>query len=204
MKKRIIILIFGIFLIAISSVFGYYEWITSTSKVVPIEDVNDSNVNDIPALTSNEEIIEISNEFLENRLGEEYFNKYLNFVSIDERKYIPFVYFVDYLFENNDYETQLNLAINTDKGIKKEDRVIIELSNMILEPQEILISKDRAISIAIDNGLKDPDIILLSCEIEFHRICWRIVDSNAKFDELSGLLIDSETGKILKKWEKGV
>ncbi len=160
----------------------------------------------LPPLTSHEEAISIANEFLTETLGDAFFQNHFTVMGLDETPHLPYTWVVLYQYNYNGYTIDTTVAVDISSILKNASRIVVNFSTVILEPQEILISEDEAKRIAQENGLEPPYIIILSCEVEFHRICWRVMKEdreNLKIDDLAGLLIDAENGNVLKKWVRG-
>ena len=77
------------------------EHIFSESKEVPPETPSPSEK--LPPLVSHEEAILIANEFLNEMLGDEYFNSHFTFAEIDERSLMPTTWFVIYQFTSGEH-----------------------------------------------------------------------------------------------------
>jgi len=195
--------------VVVLSEAGYLEppiVITAQEVIPPGECVPKKMPERLPSLASHEEAITLANEFLKERLGDEFFNNHFNVIGIDERPEIPSLWFIIYEFIYNGYTIDVSVAVDIGRILKDSPRIVVDFSTVTLEPQEILISEEQAKIIAQENGLEPPYSVILSCEIEFHRICWRIVKQdreNLKTDDLAGLLIDAESGVVLKTWVRG-
>lgn len=192
-----------VIIVSISFVVGYFQWISSKSEVIPPNDYNGTKKETVPPLSSHQQAIDLADEYLKNKLGYEFFNEHIKLIDINERHDIPNVWIVNYKYIYDEYTTELSVAINSGSISKDKSRVDSEFSRIILQPQKILISEQEAKTIAQKNGLKPSYEVSLSCEIEFHRICWRIVKKDVEIGDLNGVLIDAENGVILKKWTKG-
>jgi len=155
----------------------------------------------LPALTSHEEAIDLADSFIKGTLGDEFFQNRFTFIRVDERPDLSDTWFVVYQYLSNGYTVEMKIAVNAGRIPEDRPRIHVELSFVILEPLEILISEEKAMIIAQENGLKPPYIKLtLSCELEFHRICWIVVKEDAELGELKGLAIDAENGAVLASW----
>ena len=193
-------------LISIISVIlvGSTLLIFSESESLSQREHNVTEKNIIPELTSYEEAISIADDFLKEKVGDEFFAAHLRVMEVNERSDIPSTWVVLYEYNYNRYHVNLSVAINSGRIPKDDSRINLEFSNVVLEPQEILISQEEAKSIAQENGLEPPFTLFLSCEMEFHRICWRMVKENAEIGNLKGLLLDAESGIVLKTWVGGI
>ena len=160
-----------------------------------------------PPLTFHEEAIKSADEFLKEKLGNEFFETYIKVKGVDECPYLPYTWMVLYEYTYNGYTVEFTIAVDIWYVLKDESRIDVDFSCTILEPQKILISEEDAKRIAQEYGLEPPYNMIFSCEIEYHRICWRIVRQdfeNVKVGELAGVIIDAETGIILDASPKGI
>jgi hypothetical protein len=175
----------------------------SVSKEVPPEDVPNTPEK-LPPITSHEEAIAITDEFLKEKLGNEFFTNHIIFVEVDERPDIRSLWFVKYQYTYNEYTVNISVAIYLRQIPKDTSRIDIDFSHIILKPQEILISEEQAKIIAQENGLEPPYTLTLSCEPRYYRICWKILkeDTDLELGDLAGFLIDAETGEILETMEE--
>lgn len=161
----------------------------------------------LPKLTSHEEAIAITDDFLKETLGEEFFFNYLNAKGVDEMPYVPYTWAVLYQYAYNGYTVEFIIIIDIDPIPKDQSRIDPDISSVILEPQKVLISEEEAKRIAQEYGLEPPYNVILSCEVEFHRICWRITKKdreNLNLGYLSGVIVDAENGAVLDSWTRGI
>ena len=204
-RNLLIISVVGAALVcSVVIIFSETQWITSVSEEVPSE-YTPIVPEELPPLTSREEAIALADEFLKSTLGDEFFNNHFRVTGIDERPEIPFVWFVVYEYTYNEYSVEMLVAIDIDFIPEDASRIIVDFSGVILKPQGILISEEQAKVIAQEYGLEPPYIMILSCEVEFNRICWRIGkadEENIKMGDLAGLLIDAENGTVIDSWIK--
>ena len=180
------------------------ERIFSESKEVPSE--MPSQPEELPPLASHEEAISIAHEFLSEVLGDEFFNSHFTLVKVDERPVLPTTWFVIYQYTSGEHTLDLSVALYCGHIPRDSSRIDVELSQVILQPQGILISEEQAQIIAQSSGLEPPYKITLSCDLSFHRICWVVMkDDSETLDvgDLMGLLIDAENGAVLETWTKG-
>ncbi len=204
-RNLLIISVVGAALVcSVVVIFSQTQWITSVSEEVPSE-YTPIVPEKLPPLTSREEAIALADEFLKSTLGDEFFNDHFRVAGIDERPEIPFLWFVVYAYTYNEYSVEMLVAIDIDFIPEDASRIIVDFSGVILEPQGILISEEQAKIIAQEYGLEPPYMMILSCEVEFKRICWRIGkadEENIKFGDLAGLLVDAENGTVIDSWIK--
>ena len=176
------------------------ERIFSVSKEVSSEEVP-TTLENLPPLTSHEEAIALADEFLKEKLGDEFFYNHFTFSKIDERPDIRSLWFVIYQYTDNGYTVDGSVAIDIGRIPEGTSRIDVDFSNIIVQPQRILISEEQAKIIAQKYGLEPPySALFLCCKLCYHRICWRIVKEDAKIEELEGLLIDAENGTVLDSW----
>jgi hypothetical protein len=170
----------------------------SVSKEVPPEDVPNTPEK-LPRLTSDEEAIAIADEFLKEKLGNEFFNNHLKVIGVDRMFEYSSWWIVEYEYRYNEYIVDLSVSINAGSIPLDSSRIDVEYSGVILEPQKILISEEQAKIIAQENGLEPPYKIILYCKLHVYRICWQITkkDADLKPGDLAGFLIDAETGEVL-------
>ena len=158
-------------------------------------------------LTSHEEAIKLTDEFLKEKLGNEFFETHIKVKGVDEWPYSPSTWIVLYDYTYNGYTVEFMIAVNIWYVPVGTSRIDVDFSCTILEPQKILISEEDAKRIAQEYGLEPPYNFILSCEIEYHRICWRIASRNeeslTQYD-LLGVIIDAENGAVLATWTKGI
>ncbi|MGD2250330.1 MAG: hypothetical protein PVF58_18175 [Candidatus Methanofastidiosia archaeon] len=175
----------------------------SVSKEVPPEDVPNTPEK-LPPITSHEEAITITDEFLKEKLGNEFFAAHITFAEVDERPDIYSLWFVKYQYTYNEYTVTLLVAIDFNPIQEGTSRIAVGFSDVILKPQQILISEEQAKIIAQENGLEPPYTLTLSCEPRYYRICWEILkeDTDLELGDLAGFLIDAETGEILETMEE--
>lgn len=188
-------------IVVILSESGY---IHSVSKEVSSENVPRGHVT-LPPLTSHEEAINLADNFVKETLGDKFFQNRFTFIRVDERPDLSDTWFVVYEYASNGYTIEMKVAVNAGHIPDDRPRIHVESSYVILEPQEILISEDKAVIIAQENGLEPPYVITLFCRAELHRIYWKIVRQNAEAlneGALVGVIIDAETGAVLDAWRK--
>jgi hypothetical protein len=143
---------------------------------------------------------------LKEKLGNEFFETHLKVKGVDEMPYSPYTWMVVYEYTYNEFAVEFTVAVDIWRVPAGTSRIIENISNFILEPQEILISEEEAKRIAQEYGLEPPYNVILSCEIEFHRICWRISKKDKETlteYNLSGIIVDAENGSVLKSWTRG-
>jgi hypothetical protein len=202
--KKVLILVIVCVVLTCSIWAIFSQSNMSVSKEVPPEDVPNTPEK-LPRLTSHEEAIAITDEFLKEKLGLEFFTNHITFVEVDERPDIYSLWFVKYQYTYNEYAVTLLVAIGFNPIQEGTSRIAVGFSNIILESQKILISEEQARIIAQENGLEPPYTLTLSCEPRYYRICWKILKedlTNLKCGELKGFLIDAETGEVLETMEE--
>jgi len=185
-------------------IFSETQWITSVSEEVPSEHAP-KVPEKLPPLTSNEEAIALADEFLKSKLGDEFFNNHFRVTGIEKIFERSSLSFVVYEYTYNEYTVKMSVAVDVGVVPKDASRIVVDFSTVILEPQGILISEEQAKIIAQEYGLEPPYMMILSCEVEFNRICWRIGkadEENIKFGDLAGLLVDAESGTVIDSWIK--
>lgn len=206
-KLLIIIVVSTVLLCSVVVILSQSDIILLEQKLIPPgEYVPPERPEMLPELTSHEEAIALTDEFLKETLGEGFFDNYLTAKGVDELPYLPYTWAVLYEYTYNEYTVEFAVAIDIWSIPKDQSRIDVDFSCVILEPQKILISEEEAKRIAQEYGLEPPYNVIFSCEIRFHRICWRIVRKdreNVNVGDLSGLLIDAESGAILEAWAKG-
>ena len=161
----------------------------------------------LPTLTSHREAIALTDDFLKETLGEKFFFNYLKVKGVDEMPYLPYTWAVLYSYMYNGYTVEFMIIVDIDPIPKDQSRIDPDISNVILEPQKIFISEEEAKFIAQEYGLEPPYNVILSCEVEFHRICWRIAKKDREkltMKDLAGLIIDAENGEVLTAWTRGI
>ena len=204
-RNLLIISVVGAALVcSVVVIFSQTQWITSVSEEVPSE-YAPVVPEKLPPLTSDEEAIALADEFLKSTLGDEFFNDHFRVTGIEkivERSSLSFVVY-DYTY--NEYTVKMSVAVDVGVVPKDASRIVVYLSTVILEPQGILISEEQAEIIAQEYGLEPPYMMILTCEVEFNRICWRIGkadEENIKIGDLAGLLVVAENGTVLDSWIK--
>ena len=195
-----------VFVLSGANYFSEPIVLEETKVIPPGEFVPREQPGTLPPLTSHGEAINLTNEFLREQLGDDYFNDHFNVVGVEKpfERSTWWVVVYDYIY--NEYIISLSVSINAGPILKDTSRIDVDFSTVLLEPQEILISEEQAKIIAQKYGLEPPYTIIFSCEVKFHRICWRIGKKdieNLKTDDLAGLLIDAENGQVLDSWVKG-
>ncbi|MGD2248950.1 MAG: hypothetical protein PVF58_11140 [Candidatus Methanofastidiosia archaeon] len=203
MKKFKKVLILVILCTAITCSFWaiFSQSNMSVSKAVPPEDVPIMpNIPEkLPRLTSDEEAIALADEFLKEQLGLEFFTAHFKVIGVDKIDERYSWWNVEYEYRYNEYTVDLSVSINVGRIPLDSSRIDVEYSDVILEPQKILISEEQARIIAQENGLEPPYKIILCCKLHGYRICWQITrkDADLKCEDLAGFLIDAETGEVL-------
>jgi len=185
-------------------IFSETQWITSVSEEVPSE-YTPIVPEKLPPLTSDEEAIALADEFLKSTLGDEFFNDHFRVTGIEKIVERSSLSFVVYEYTYNEYTVKMSVAVDVGVVPKDASRIVVYLSTVILEPQGILISEEQAKIIAQEYGLEPPYMMILTCEVEFSRICWRIGkadEENIKIGDLAGLLVDAENGTVIDSWIK--
>ncbi|MBU7027103.1 MAG: hypothetical protein HXS48_09175 [Theionarchaea archaeon] len=204
-RNLLIISVVGAALVcSVVVIFSQTQWITSVSEEVPSE-YTPIVPEKLPPLTSQEEAIALADEFLRNTLGDEFFNDHFRVTGIEKIVERSSLSFVVYEYTYNEYTVKMSVAVDVGVVPKDASRIVVYLSTVILEPQGILISEEQAKIIAKEYGLEPPYMMILSCEVEFKRICWRIGkadEENIKFGDLAGLLVDAENGTVIDSWIK--
>jgi hypothetical protein len=150
-------------------------------------------------LASHEDAVKLANEFLKSRFGAEFLENHFRVIQVDEKPDLPFTWLVRYEYVCDGYAVDISMAIDTGRIPQYNSRILLDSSTVILEPQNILISEEEARTIAQAYGLELPYTVTLSCELEFHRICWKIETDSEKGS--AGILIDAERGIVLEVWE---
>jgi len=204
-RNLLIITLVGAALVcSVVVIFSQTQWITSVSEEVPSE-YTPIVPEELPPLTSNEEAIALADEFLKSTLGDEFFNDHFRVIGIEKTFERSFLSYVIYEYVYDGYTIEMSVAVNVGPIPKDTSRVIARYSTVILEPQEILISEEQAKIIAQEYGLEPPYMMILTCEVEFKRICWRIGkadEENIRIGDLAGLLVDAENGTVIDSWIK--
>jgi hypothetical protein len=201
-EKLLIIISIGAVL-ACSVVVAFSESgnVTSVSEEASPSEYVPKGPEKLPPLTSHEEAVSVADEFLKETLGEEFFFNHFNVIGLDETPHLPYIWVVLYNYMYNGYTVDTTVAVNSGPIPKDTPRIVVNFSNIILEPQEILISEEKVKKIAQENGLEPPyKELFLFCNLRFHRICWKIIKDDAEITELEGLVIDAENGAVLESW----
>jgi hypothetical protein len=205
-KFLIVIIVGAVLLCSGVIIFSQPDIVHLEQKLIPPGEYVPTGPELLPQPTSYEEAIAITDAFLRENLGTEFFETHLKVKGIDEILYIPSIWIVLYEYTYNEYTVEFTVAVDIWRVPPGTSRVDEDFSCVILEPQEILISEEEAKRIAQEFGLEPPYNIIFSCEISFHRICWRIVrkdqESLTEYD-LAGVLIDAENGTVLESWKCG-
>ena len=206
-KLLIITFVSAVLFCSVVVIFSQPEIVHIEQKLIPPGEYVPTGPERDPPLTSHEEAIKLTDEFLKEKLGNEFFESYIKVKGVDEWPYSPSTWIVLYDYTYNGYTVEFMIAVDIWYVLKDESRIVVDFSCTILEPQKILISEEDAKRIAEEYGLEPPYNIIFSCEIEYHRICWRIVRKDfekVKVGELAGVIIDAETGIILDASPKGI
>jgi 2C-methyl-D-erythritol 2,4-cyclodiphosphate synthase len=200
-KKLFIVIIVGAVLLCSGVIiFSQPDIVHLEQKLIPPGEYVPTGPELLPQITSHEEAIAITDAFLRENLGTEFFETHLKVKGIDEMPYIPSTWIVLYEYTYNEYTVEFMIVIDIRRVPPGTSRIDENVSNSILEPQEILISEEEAKRIAQEYGLEPPYNVILSCEVEYHRICWRIVRKdleNLTEYDLAGMIIDAGSGTIL-------
>lgn len=160
----------------------------------------------LPPLTSHEEAVNLTDKLLKEMLGYEFFQNHFTLVRVDEEPDSFYDWVVVYNYFSNGYTVEMRITVNWRQISEYYPRIDIRSSRMILYPQEILITEDEAKQITKEYGITPPYTMILSCELEFYRICWRITKKGVEElnrGELAGIIIDAENGIVLYAWERG-
>jgi hypothetical protein len=205
-RNLLIVSLVGVALIcSIVVIFSESKRVHSMSEEASPEDVPEMS-DELSPLPSHEDAIYLTNEFLKERLGDEFFYNHLKVIEIDEFPHLRYTWIVVYQYTYNGYTVDVTVAINIDSISKDTSRIDVDFSNVILSPQKILISEKEAKRVAQENGLEPPYTVILSCEVGFYRICWRVVKTDLEdlgTNDLAGVLIDAENGTVLNTWVRG-
>jgi len=201
-KLLIVIVVSTVLLCSVVVILSQSGIVLLEQKLIPPgEYVPPERPEMLPKLTSHEEAIALTDEFMKETLGEEFFDNYLKVKGVDELPYSPSTWIVLYEYVYDGYTVEFLIVIDIRCVPKGTSRIDADVSNVILEPQEILISEEEAKRIAQEYGLEPPYNVILSCEVGFHRICWRItrkdLEGLTEYD-LAGVIIDAESGEILE------
>jgi hypothetical protein len=205
-KFLIVIMVGAVLLCSGVVILSRSDIVHLEQKLIPPGEYVPTKPEMLPQLTSHEEAIAITDEFLKEKLGNEFFETHLKVKGVDEMPYIPSTWIVLYEYTHNEYTVEFMIVIDIRRVLAGTSRIDEDVSNSILEPQEILISEEEAKRIAQEYGLEPPYNVILSCEVEYHRICWRIVRKdleNLTEYDLAGVIIDAENGTILDASAKG-
>jgi len=206
-KLLIVIAVSTVLLCSVVVILSQSDIVLLEQKIIPPGEYVPTGPEMLPELTSHEEAIALTDEFLKEMLGEEFFDNYLKVKGVDELPYLPYTWAVLYEYTYNEYTVEFTVAVDIWSIPKDQSRIDIDFSCVILEPQKILISEEEAKRIAQEYGLEPSYNVIFSCEIRFHRICWRITRKNSEnlnLGDLAGVLIDAESGTILEAWTKGI
>ena len=153
-------------------------------------------------ITSPNRAEEIVVSYLENKFGPEFFKKHFTIMGVNETD-IPHVWFVTLEYKSGSYSVKMHVALDTWWKDIGAERISFGLSNIINEPQEILVSREEAENIASKEGLPQPYISML--EVRHGRIVWVVTSQN--FEEYPAgyiirIVIDAENGTILERIQK--
>jgi hypothetical protein len=206
-KFLIVIMVGAVLLCSGVVILSRSDIVHLEQKLIPPGEYVPTKPEMLPQLTSHEEAIAITDEFLKEKLGNEFFETHLKVKGVDEMPYSPYTWMVVYEYTYNEFAVEFTVAVDIWRVPAGTSRIIENISNFILEPQEILISEEEAKRIAQEYGLVPPYNMILSCAVEYHRICWRIVRKdfeNLSPGELAGVIIDAENGTILDASAKGI
>jgi hypothetical protein len=185
-------------LVVILSESGY---VFSVSREASSEEFVPKGPETLPPLTSHEEAIFLANEFLKEKLGNEFFCNHFTVIGLDETPHLPYTWVVLYHYTYKEYIIDTTVAVDIGPIPENASRILVNISTIILEPQEILVSEEHVKNIAQEYGLEPPYKELeLFCNLRFHRLCWKIVKEDAESTELEGLVIDAENGTVLESW----
>jgi hypothetical protein len=205
-KFLIVIMVGAVLLCSGVVILSRSDIVHLEQKLIPPGEYVPTTPEMLPQLTSHEEAIALTDEFLKEKLGNEFFAAHLKVKGVDEMPHIPSTWIVLYEYTYNEYTVEFMIVINIWYVPAGTSRIDEDVSNFTLEPQEILISEEEAKRIAQEYGLVPPYNMILSCAVEYHRICWRIVRKdfeNLSPGELAGVIIDAENGTILDASAKG-
>jgi hypothetical protein len=183
--------------------------VTSWSREADSSETPEGSPWPLPPLESYEEAIALADAFLIETLGEEFFHERFTFIEIEEfsnaneqHPLLSIVWFVCYDYYSNGYTVRMKVAVDANQIPVDQPRVDILFSNVILEPQEILITEEQAKIIAEENGLKPLFKVILECgsvlidKQHVNRIYWRLISLNHEKGDFFGIIIDAETGDI--------
>jgi hypothetical protein len=200
-KVLILVIVCTALTCSVWAIFSQSNISTVTEVIPPGEYTPPENPEKLPPLESDEEAIAITDEFLKNQLGLEFFNSHLKIKGVDRILEGSYWWEVEYEYTYGEYAVDFLISIYAGPILKDESRIYADSSIITLEPQKILISEEQAKIIAQEHGLEPPYKDLdLYCVIEFKRICWRVVKKDVKCGELKGFLIDAESGEIIHSW----
>ena len=206
-KKLFIVIIVGAVLLCSGVIiFSQPDIVHLEQKLIPPGEYVPTGPELLPQITSYEEAIAITDAFLRENLGTEFFETHLKVKGIDEMPYLPSTWAVVYEYTYHEYTVEFMIVIDIWRVPPGTSRVDEDFSCVILEPQEILISEEEAKRIAQEFGLVQPYDTVLFCGVEYHRICWIISrrdKENLTEYDLSGVIIDAENGTVLKSWTSG-
>ena len=151
-------------------------------------------------IKSEEQVQNVSNEFLEKKLGKDFVNQHFEYVEI-QRLSDTSIFRVVYHFTSNGYSLDMFLSFDP-TGIMFKDYIDWEGSLVIHSPQEINVTEDEAISLASQ---------LIDCQGPFHtrlevktvynyRIVWVVItEEELPVGNTIGVIIDAEDGRVYKK-----
>ncbi|KYK37364.1 MAG: hypothetical protein AYK18_10245 [Theionarchaea archaeon DG-70] len=200
-KLLIVIVVSTVLLCSVVVILSQSNIVLLEQKIIPPGEYVPTGPEMLPELNSHEEAIALTDEFLKETLGEEFFDSYLKVKGVDELPYLPYTWAVLYEYTYNGYTVEFTVAVDIWSIPKDQSRIDVNFSCIILEPQKILISEEEAKRIAQEYGLEPPYNVIFSCEVGFHRICWRITREDlerlTEYD-LAGVIIDAESGEILE------
>lgn len=205
-KLVIIAFVSIVLLCSVVVIFSQPEIVLIEQKLIPPGEYVPTLPERDPPITSHGEAIKLTDEFLKERLGNEFFEIHIKVKGVDELPNSPSTWIVLYDYTYNEYTVEIMIAIDIWYVPIGTSRVVANVSNFISEPQKILISEEDAKGIAQEYGLEPPYEVILFCEPRFRRICWRVSrkdKENLTEYDLSGAIIDAENGTVLAAWTRG-
>ncbi|MBU7041967.1 MAG: hypothetical protein HXS47_00140 [Theionarchaea archaeon] len=212
-KIAISLVLLCVFSCSIVMIISESSKVTSWSREADSSETPEGSPWPLPPLESYEEAIALADAFLIETLGEEFFHERFTFVEIEEfsnaneqHPLLSIVWFVCYDYYSNGYTVRMKVAVEANQIPVDQPRVDVLFSNVICEPQEILITEEQAKVIAEENGLTPPFKVILECgsalidKQHVDRIYWNIISQSHGKGEMIGIIIDAETGKVLDSW----
>ena len=151
-------------------------------------------------IKSEEQVQNVSNEFLEKKLGKDFVNQYFEYVEV-QRLSDTSIFRVVYHFTSNGYSLDMFLSFDPTAMMFK-DYIDWEGSLIIHSPQEINVTENEAISIAsqlIDS--QGPFHTRLEVKTVYnYRIVWVVItEEELPAGNAIGVIIDAEDGRAYKK-----